>query len=85
VDELVDIFGVISFVHDIEVRRSESVTLLQEFFGVGDIMDRMLRDLKTGDNLLISVDRDRCFQEPLSGLTGSPGIVMAGVRAGESG
>ena len=53
-----DLFGVVSFVHDVKVRTSESVTLLEEFFGVRNIMDRMLGDLQTGDNLLISVNRD---------------------------
>ena len=80
-----DLFGVVSFVHDIEVRMSDSVTLSQEFFSVRDIMDRMLGDLQTGYNLSISINRDRGFQEPFSGLTSSPGIVMAGVRAGKSG
>jgi len=64
---------------------SDSVTLFKEFFGVRDIMDWMLGDFQFGDNLSISIDRDRCFQKPFSRLTGSPGIVMAGVRAGEPG
>jgi hypothetical protein len=34
---------------------------------------------------LISINRDRGFQEPFSGLTGSPGILVAGVRAGKPG
>ena len=80
-----DLFGVVSFVHDIEVRMSGSVTLFEEFFSVRDIMDRMLGDLQAGDNLSISISRDRCFQEPFSRFTGSPGIVVAGVRAGEPG
>ena len=62
---------------------SDPVTLFQEFFSVRDIMDRMLRYLQTGDNLSISINRDRRFQEPFSRFTGSPGIVMAGVRTGE--
>ena len=61
---------------------SDSVTLYQEFFSVQDIMDRMLGYLQTGDNLSICIDRERGFQEPFSGLTGSPGIVVAGIRAG---
>ena len=51
-----DLFGVVTFVHDIEVRLSESVTLLQEFFGVRNVMNRMLRDLETIDNLSIGVN-----------------------------
>ena len=64
---------------------SDSVTLSQEFFSVGDIMDRMLGDLQTGYNLSISINRDRGFQEPFSGLTDSPRIVVAGIRAGKLG
>jgi hypothetical protein len=78
-DEFMDRFRIVSFVHDIEVRVSESVTLFKEFFGMGDIMDRMSGYLEAGDNLPISIDRDRRFQEPFSGFTRSPGIVMAGV------
>jgi len=69
--------------HDIEIRMFESLTLLQEFFGMRNIMDRMLRDLETGDNLSIGIDRDCGLQESFSGLTSSPGIIMTGVRAGE--
>ena len=74
-----DLFGVISLFHDIDVRMSESMTSLQEFFGVRDIVDRMLGDFHTDDNLSISANRDRGFQESFSGLTGSPGIVVAGI------
>jgi hypothetical protein len=81
----VDLFGVVSFVHEIEVRMSDPGTSFQDFFGMWDIMDWMLGDLQTGDNLSMSIIRDRSFQEPFSRLTGSPGIVMAGVRAGEPG
>ena len=80
-----DLFGVVTFVHDIEVRMSGSVTLFEEFLGMRNIMDRMLGDLQTGDNLLIGIDGDGCFQEPFSGFSGSPGIVVAGVRTREPG
>ena len=59
------------------------VTLFQEFFSAWNIMVRMPGDLQTGDNLSISFNRDRGFPELFSGLTGSPEIVMAGVRTGE--
>jgi len=42
---------------------SDPMTLFQEFFGVRDIMDRMLGDLQTGDDLPIGINRDRSFQE----------------------
>jgi len=84
-DQFMNLFRVISFIHDIEVRMPDSVTLFQEFFGVRDIMDRMPGYLQAGDNLSISINRDRGFQELFSRFTGSPGIVVAGVRAGEPG
>jgi hypothetical protein len=40
-----DLFGVVTFVHDIEVRMSGLLTLFQEWFSVKNIMDRMLGDL----------------------------------------
>jgi len=52
---------------------------------MNDIMDWILRNLQTGDNLLIGINGDGCFQESFSGFPGSPGIVVAGVRAGEPG
>jgi len=84
-DQFMDLFGVVSFVHNIEVRMSDPVALFQEFFGLRDIVNRVLGDLQTGDNLLISIYRDRSFQEPFSRFTGSPGIVVAGVRTREPG
>jgi hypothetical protein len=82
---MVYLFNVVTFVHDIEVGLFGSVTLFQEFFSVRDIVDRVLGDLQTGDNLMRSIDSYRGFQEPFSGLTGSPGIIMAGVRTGKPG
>jgi hypothetical protein len=70
-DQFMDLFGIVSFVHDIEVRRSGSVTLFEEFLGMRNIMDRMLGDLQTSDNLLIHVNGDGCFQESFSGFPGS--------------
>jgi len=61
------------------------VTLFEELLGMNDIMDRMLGDLQTGDNLLIGINGDGCFQESFSGFSGSPRIVVAGVRTRKSG
>lgn len=57
-DQLMDTFRIVTFVHDIEVRFSGSVTLLEDFFSVRDIMDRVLRDLHSSDDLLSSIDSD---------------------------
>jgi hypothetical protein len=40
-----------------------------------DVMDRLLGDLEPGDDLSISIDGDRGFQESLSGFPGSLGII----------
>jgi hypothetical protein len=74
-DESVNIFRIVSFIEDIGLRLSCSVTLNEKFFGVRDIVNRLLGDLKPGDDLSVNIDGDGCFQEPFSGLTGSPGII----------
>jgi hypothetical protein len=71
----VNIFRIVSFIEDIGVRFSRSVTLNEEFFRMRDIMDRLLGDLEPGNNLPVSIDRDRCFQESFSDFSGSPGII----------
>ena len=71
-DQFMDTFRIVSFIHDIEVGFSGSVTLLEDFFSVKDIMDRVLRDLHPGDDLLSSIDGDGGFQEPFSCLSCSP-------------
>jgi hypothetical protein len=71
-DQFMDFFRVVTFVHDVEVRSFSSVALFQEFFSVRDIVDRVLRDLQTGDNLVRSINGNRGFQEPFSRFTGSP-------------
>ncbi len=80
-----DFFRIVSFIQDIKVRTPDLVALFQEFFSMRYIMDRTLGDLQAGDDLLIRIKGDRGFQEPFSRFTGSPGIVVAGVRAGEPG
>jgi hypothetical protein len=55
-DQFMDLFGIVSFVHDIKMRRSGPVTLFEEFFSVRNIMDRVLGDLETGDDLFFRVN-----------------------------
>ena len=71
-DQFVDLLRIVSLIHDIEVGFSGSVTLLKDFFSVRDIMDRVLRDLHSSDDLLRSIDCDGGFQEPFSCLSCSP-------------
>jgi len=40
-----------------------------------DIMNRLLGDLEPGDDLSVSIDGDRGFQESFSGFPSSPGII----------
>jgi len=74
-----DLFGVVSFIHDIEVRIPDPVTLSEEFLGMRYIVNQMLGDLQTGDNLLIHNDGDRGFEEPFSSFPSSPGMVVADI------
>ena len=55
-DRSVNIFRVISFIEDVDLRFSRSVTLNEEFFRMRDIMDRLLGDLEPGNGLSISID-----------------------------
>jgi hypothetical protein len=71
----VNIFRIVSFVENIGVRFSGSVTLNKEFLSVGNIMDRLLRDLEPGDDLKICIDGYRGFQKSFPSFFGSPGII----------
>jgi hypothetical protein len=84
-DQFMNLFGIVSFIHDIKVRMTDPMALFQDFFSVWDIMNRMLGDLQTGNNLSISINRDQGFQESFSRFTGSPGIIVTGIRTGKPG
>ena len=55
-DKSVNIFRIVSFVENVGVRFSGSVTLNKDFLGVGNIVDRLLRDLEPGNDLKIHID-----------------------------
>jgi len=67
---------------------STTATLYQEFFCGEEFREPAAGGLQNGDNLPIRINGKRyfleCFQESFSCVTGSPGIVVAGVRAGGS-
>ncbi|OPY38941.1 MAG: hypothetical protein A4E35_00167 [Methanoregula sp. PtaU1.Bin051] len=44
-------FGVVSFVHDVEIRMFGTMTLSEAFLGMMDIMNRMPGDFQAGDDL----------------------------------
>jgi hypothetical protein len=71
----VNIFRIVSFIKDIGLRFSCSVTLNEEFFRMRDDMDRLMGDLESGNNLQVSTDRDRCFQTSFSVFSGSSGKI----------
>jgi hypothetical protein len=48
-------------------------------------MDPVFGYHEPGDELLIGIDSDGCFQEMFSHLAGSEGIIMTGIPAGEPG
>jgi len=69
-DQYTDLFQVVTFVHDIKFRLSGSRRLFQGLFGMRNIVDQILGDLQTCENLVRSVDSDRGFQEQFSRLIG---------------
>jgi hypothetical protein len=48
-------------------------------------VDPAFRGNEPGDDLLFGINRNRCFEEMFSDLTGSFGDVMAAVSAGKAG
>ena len=43
-------------------------------------MNRLLRDLEPGNDLMIRINRNRGFQEAFPGFSGPPGIIRAGIK-----
>ena len=78
-----DIFRIVSFIHDIEIRFSGSVTLPEELFRVRDIVDRMLGDLQSSDNLLSCFYWNRGFQKSLSRLSSPLRIIATCIWTGK--
>jgi len=83
-DQFVNILRIVSFIEDVGIRLSRSVTLNKEFFRMGDIVDRLLGDLEPGDDLPIGIDGDRSFQESFAGFSGSPGIIGTCIGTGKT-
>jgi hypothetical protein len=61
------------------------MALPEDFLGMSGIVDPVVRGNEPGNHLLISINRDRCFQEMFSDLPGSGGIIVATVSAGKTG
>ena len=70
-----NIFRIVSFIENIDIRLSGSVTLNEEFFRMMDIMNRLLGIFEPGNDLPVCIDGYRGFQESFSGLTGPPEII----------
>jgi hypothetical protein len=84
-DQSMHLLRVISPVHDITIRSQGFVTFFQKNKSMLRIMNPVFGYHETGDKLLIGIDSDGSFQEMFSHLTGSDGIIMAGIAAGEPG
>jgi hypothetical protein len=61
------------------------MTFFQENKSMLGFMDAVLGYHESGDDLLVSIDSNRSFQEMFSQLSGSDGIVMTRISAGEPG
>jgi hypothetical protein len=55
-NQSVNIFRIVSFIEDVGLRFSRSMTLNEEFFRMRDIMDRLLGDLEPGNDLSVGID-----------------------------
>jgi hypothetical protein len=80
----VHFLGIVSPVHEIAFRSLGFVTFFQEDEGMPGFMDAVFGDHESGDELLISIDGDRSFEEMFSHLTGSDGVIVTGIPAGKS-
>lgn len=83
-DWFMDIFRILPLIHNIEIRFSGSVALPEELFRVRDIVDRMLGDLQSNDNLSSCIDRNWGFQESFPRLSGSPWVMVTCIWTGKS-
>ena len=77
--------GIVSSVHDITIRSLRFVTFLQKNEGMLGLMDLVFGYHEHGIELLIGIDSDGSFQEMFSHLSGSDGVILTGIPAGEPG
>lgn len=63
-----DIYQIVSLIQNIEISFSGSVTLHKETFDERGIINRVSIDIQANDDLLTSVEGNRCFQELFSCL-----------------
>jgi hypothetical protein len=81
----VHFLGIVSSVHEITIRYPGFVASLQKNEGVLRIVDPAFRYSESGNYLLIGINSNRCFQEMFSDFSGSDGVIMTGITAGETG
>jgi len=58
---------------------------LQKNVGVLRVVNPAFRYRESGNYLLIGIDSNRSFQEMFSDFSGSYGVIMTGIPAGEPG
>lgn len=61
------------------------MALFYKCFSLKIIMGRILGEFQSGNDLLININWDQDIQESFSRFTGSPRIVVTGIRTGEPG
>lgn len=77
--------GIISAVHDVTIRFLGFMTFFQKYKSMLRLMDAVFGYHEPGNELLIGIDSDGSFQEMFSHLTGTEGVIMTGITAGEPG
>jgi hypothetical protein len=84
-DESVHFLGVVSPVHEITIRSPRFVASLQKNECMLRIVNPTFRYRESCNYLLIGIDSNRSFQEMFSDFSGSDGVIMTGITAGEPG
>lgn len=84
-DLTVKTLGIVSLVQDIGLRPPDAMTPPEEGPGMNDIVSEVLGDPNSGDHLFTGIHRDGGLEIAPPGGTGPPGVVGAGIGAGESG
>lgn len=77
--------GIICSVHEITIGFPRFVASLQKNESVLRVVNPAFRYCKSGNYLLIGIDSNRSFQEMFSDFSGSDGVIMTGISAGEPG
>jgi hypothetical protein len=78
-DVMMNVFRFIASVRDVTIRFPVIMTESEQFIGIPGIMDPAFRSDDPGDHPQIGINLDRSFQEMLSDISGSGGVILAAV------